>query len=272
MISRRPSTLLLLAIVISVIGCSSGPLKWNQTAAPVAVVDNAALPKPRPSSFTVLIIPSGAIQTRYISDKTSTAGGLLGSMVVGPVAGVVGGLIGSTAGSTAASSAEENASKQIDSSDIAQAIGPMQLPRYFAASLSERLNQCGIRTVVHTALLNPDNPDWATTHLVLPSGLRDALPPYRFFVEAGVIGIQVRAALKDTTMEGDAYARVYESQSLRQIGRYGYKTGSSGSVTLSTYGSNDNAKNAELQKASRQVTDYLAGGIANDMCAIMTKL
>lgn len=267
-----PKTLLLsLVISIFAIACSSGPFKWNQSGHSATVLDNSGIAKPAPSTFTVLVVPSGAIRTAYISDKTSMAGGVLGSMIVGPVAGAVGGLIGSTAGSTAASSAEENASKQIDSSDIAQSIGPVQLPRYFAEMLSDRLNQCGIRTVIHPAVLNPDKTDWPKTHLVLPANFMNDVTPNRFFVETGVTGIQVRAALKDFTMEGDAYARVYETRSMRQIGRYAYKTGSSGSVTLKSYGNKDNGQTAEFQKAARQVAQYLASGIASDMCAIMAR-
>ena len=261
----------LLAISLCLSGCSSGPLKWNQSSQPAAVQDNADLPKPRQSTFTVLIVPSGATRVSYISDKSSTAGGILGSMVVGPLAGAVGSLVGSTAGSTAASSAEENASRNIDSSEIAHAIEPIQLPRYFANALAEKLQQCGIRTAIHPSVLNPETADWPKTHLVLPADFLSDATTHRFFVEAGVTGIQIRAALKDTTMEGDAYARVYETRSLRQIGRYSYKTGSSGSVTLNAYGNKANAQTLELQKAGRQVAHYLAGGIANDMCAIMRK-
>lgn len=75
----------------------------------------------------VLIIPSGAVETAYISDKTSTIGGFIGSMVVGPVAGVMGSLAGSTAGSATASCAEESASKNVGSQDIAQAIEAVNL-------------------------------------------------------------------------------------------------------------------------------------------------
>lgn len=272
MTARRVRPLISLAIGICLISCSSGPLKWNQTAQPAPVVGSEGIPRAKPASFKVLIVPSGAIRTNYISDKTATAGGVLGSMVVGPLAGAIGGLIGSTAGSTAAASAEEEASRNIDSSDIGQAITPVNLPRYFAMTLGEKLQQCGIQTVVHPSVLNTDKPDWSTAHLVLPSDFMSDARPYRFFVEANVLGIQVRAALKDTTMEGNAFARVYETRSLRQIGRYAYKTGSSGSVTLNAYGNKGSSKNVELQKASQQVVRYLAGGIATDMCAIMARL
>lgn len=264
--------LLLIAVGSGAVACTSGPFKWNQSGRPAAVVDNAHLPQPANASFTVLIVPSGAIRTQYISDRTSTAGGLLGSMVVGPIAGAIGGLVGSTAGSTAAASAEEEASKKLDSSDISQALAPIDLPHDFARILGEKLNQCGIRTVISPSVLSPDRHDWSSTHLMLSETFRQELAPYRFFVQANVLGLQVRAALKDTTMEGDAYARVYETRSLRQIGRYAYKTGSTGSVTLNAYSGADSTKKAELQQASQQVARYLAGGIANDMCAIMTRL
>ncbi len=265
------SLLPILAIVILLSACSSGPFKWNQSQRPAAVQENDNLPKVRQSTYTVLIVPSGAVKTSYISDKTSTAGGFLGSMVVGPIAGVIGSLAGSTAGGAAAASAEENASQNIDSSDIAQAVAPAQLPQSFAHQLSEKLAQCGIRSEVSPTLLSPDTADWPKKHLVLPVEVHREAETSRFIVEAGVTGLQVRAALKDTTLEGDAYARVYETRSLRQIGRYTYKTGSSGSVTLSDYGSKNQAKTAELQRSSQQVARYLAGGIAHDMCAIMAR-
>ena len=271
---RPPGILLLLTLAmgLNLNACSSGPLKWNQANKPAAVVDNEAIPKPKQKVFTVLIVPSGAIKTNYISDKTSTAGGILGSMVVGPIAGAVGSLVASTAGSTAAASAEENASRNIDSSDIAQAIAPRQLPQYFVGTLGDKLAQCGIGAVIYPTLLNPANPDWSTTHLTLPSDFMRDAEPHRFFVEANILGIQLRGGLKDDTMEGDAYARVYETRSLRQIGRYAYKTGSSGSVTLHAYSNKNPKKTIELQKAATQVAQYLAGGIANDMCTIMARL
>lgn len=264
------SPFLALAIVIAIGGCSSGPLKWNQST-PAAVVDNDALPKPRESKYSVLIVPSGAIKTRYISDKTSTAAGVIGTMVVGPIAGAVGGLVGSTASSTAASSAEEKASAHLDSSDVVEALRPVQLPQYFASSLADKLGQCGIRTTIYPTLLNPDNPDWSTTHLVLPPGFIDDAAPNRFFIEAGMVGIQIRDSLTDTTMEGNAYARVYETRSRRQIGRYSDKTGSSGSVTLKAYGKGNDTATVEMQQASKQVARYLASGIAKDMCDIMRR-
>jgi hypothetical protein len=191
--------------------------------------------------------------------------------VVGPIAGAIGGLVGSTASSAAASSAEEKASKNIDSSDIAQAVTPMQLQSIFATALADKLNLCGIRAVVQPTLLNPDKPDWSTTHLVVPPEFMRDAEPHRFFVETGVLGLQVRAALTDTTMEGNAYARVYETRSLKQIGRYAKKTGSSGSVTLNNYGAGTPQETAELQRSARLVAQHLASGIASDMCAIMRR-
>lgn len=270
----RSSGILLLTLTMGLhlTACSSGPLKWNQANKPAPVVENEAIPKAKPATFSILIVPSGAIKTNYISDKTSTAGGVLGSMVVGPIAGAIGGLVASTAGSSAAASAEEQASRNIDSSDITQAIAPIPLPQYFAGALLDRLAQCGIRAVIYPSLLNPTNADWSTTHLKLPSDFMRDAEAHRFFVEANLIGLQVRAGLKDSTLEGDAYARVYETRSLRQIGRYAYKTGSSGSVTLHAYSNRDAGKNIELQKAATQVAQYLAGGIARDMCAVMARL
>ena len=263
--------LLALAIGISLVACSSGPFKWNQSGRAAAVQDHPDLPKPKVVAFTVLIAPSGAIRTQYISDKTSSAAGIVGSMVVGPIAGAIGGLVGSTASSNAAASAEEHASRNLDSSDIAQAVTPIQLQAFFANALADKLNQCGIRASVHPTLLNPDKPDWSTTHLVLPPDFMGDVEPYRFFIETGVLGLQVRAALTNTTMEGNAYARVYETRTLKQIGRYAQKTGSSGSVTLKGYGADTPQSTAELQKSAKLVAQHLAGGIASDMCAIMRK-
>ena len=271
MTNRRIRSLLALAIGISVVACSSGPFKWNQSGQPAPVQENPNLPKAKTSGFTVLIAPSGAIQTQYISDKTSTAAGVIGTMVVGPIAGAIGGLVGSTASSAAASSAEEKASKDIDSSDVAQAVTPIQLQAFFAGILSDKLNQCGIQSAVHPLLLNPNKPDWTTTHLVVPPDFMRDAEPYRFFVETGVLGLQVRAALSDTTMEGNAYARVYETRSLKQIGRYSKKTGSSGSVTLNNYGAGTPQETAELQRSARLVAQHLASGIATDICAIMRR-
>ena len=265
--------LLFVATGLSLCACSSGPLKWNQTTQPAPVVDNNPVPQKKSSAFAVLIVPSGAIRTHYISDKASTAGGILGSMVVGPIAGAIGGLLGSTAGSAAASSAEEEASRNhIDSSDIAQAIAPIDLPRFFATTIGEKLNQCGIRTAIYPAILNPNQANWSTAHLGLSPDFTREAEPYRFFIQTNVLELQVRSALKDNTLEGNAYARVYETRSLRQIGRYTYKTGSIGSVTLNDYASKGAAKKVELQNASQQVARYLAGGIATDMCAIMSRL
>ena len=275
MFNRSPQLRYALAIGIwlglSLTACSSGPFKWNQSGQSAAVQDNPDLPKPKAVAYTVLIAPSGAIRTQYISDRTATAAGVVGSMVVGPIAGAIGGLVGSTASSTAASSAEEKASRNIDSSDIAQAVAPMQLQSIFSGALADKLNLCGIRAVVHPTLLNPDKTDWSTTHLVLPPQFMRDAEPHRFFVETGVLGLQVRAALTDTTMEGNAYARVYETQSLKQIGRYAKKTGSSGSITLNNFGAGTPQETAELQRSAKLVAQHLASGIASDMCAIMRR-
>lgn len=253
-------------------GCTSGALKWNQSGTPpAAVTESGKTLTPRQSAFTVLIVPSGATKTAYISDKTSTIGGFLGSAVVGPVAGIVGSLAASTAGSNAAASAEEAASQKIDASDLQKAVAGAQLSTYFAESLSAKLNQCGLRSSVYDTTLDPQKMDWTTTHLSLPGGFDTTLTPYRFFVQAGVTGLQVRSGIKDDTLQGDAYTRVYETQSLRQIGRYAYKTGGSGSVTLNHYSNKDSSKDNELQQAAKQVADYLAGGVAADMCTVMKR-
>ena len=86
-------------LLLCLTACTSGPLKINQSGQVADVVDTAPRSAPKKGTFRVLIIPSGAITTSVISDKTSTAGGILGSMVVGPIAGLAGSLAGSTAGS-----------------------------------------------------------------------------------------------------------------------------------------------------------------------------
>lgn len=259
----------ILALLVS--ACVSGPLKINQSGKAAEVIDDRAPAPIKKLSYQVLIIPSGGIQTSYISDKTSTVGGFLGSMVVGPIAGVVGGLAASTAGSAAASNAEEAASRNVDSKDVAQAIAPVNLPVYLAQKLSDQLKGCGIDTVVYPQTLDPDRINWDATHLTLPAGFRDNLTPYRFFLQAGIVNIKLRSGLKDDTLEGSAFVRVYESRSLKQIGRYSYSSGTTGSVTLNHYSKTSPKQATELAQASRAVTQYLASGIGTDMCAVMKK-
>ena len=252
-------------------GCVSGPFKINQSGKAADVIDENAAQPIRQVPYQVLIIPSGAVKTSYISDKTSTIGGFLGSMVVGPVAGVVGGLAGSTAGSAAASHAEESASKNIDSQDVAQAIAPVNLPVYFAQKLAIQLKTCGINSAVYPETLEPTKVNWTETHLALPAGFRERAAPYRFFMQVGVTNVKLRSGLKDDTLEGDAFVRVYESSSLKQIGRYAYSSGTTGSVTLQHYSKTSPQQASELAQASKSVTQYLVSGIATDMCAIMKK-
>lgn len=260
-----------IAIGISLTACVSGPLKMNQSGKSADVVDSRPQQAIRQLSYQILIIPSGAVETSYISDKSSTIGGVLGSMVVGPIAGAIGGLVGSTAGSTAASSAEESASKKIDSKDVAQAIAPVNLPVYFSQKLAEQLKTCGIESVLYPETLEPTQIKWQETHLNLPGSFRQSAAPYRFFVQAGVTKIKLRSGLKDDTLEGDAFVRVYETSSLKQIGRYTYSTGTTGSVTLNHYGKNTPDNASELAQASKAVTQYLVSGIGTDMCAVMKR-
>ncbi len=269
--SAHVKTLLAYALVLALSGCMSGPLKINQSGKSAEVVDESAAQPIQQLPYQVLIIPSGAVKTSYISDKTSTIGGFLGSMVVGPVAGVVGGLAGSTAGSAAASHAEESASKNVDSQDVAQAIAPVNLPAYFAQKLAVQLKACGINSGIYPETLEPTKTNWNDSHLTLPSGFRERAEPYRFFIQAGVTGIKLRSGLVDDTLEGDAFVRVYETRSLKQIGRYAYNSGSTGSITLHHYSKTSPQQAAELAQASKGVTQYLVSGIATDMCAIMKR-
>lgn len=255
--------------------CVSGPFKVNQSGKSAEVVDSRPLPvanqTTKPASYQVLIIPSGAIKTSYISDKTSTVGGFLGSMVVGPVAGIVGSLAGSTAGGAAASSAEEAASKNIDSKDIAQAIAPVNLTVYLSEQLIEQLKSCGIEAVLYPETFEPTQANWTESHLTLPASFRQSVMPYRFFMQAGVTNIKLRSGLKDDTLEGAAFVRVYETQRFKQIGRYTYSTGTTGSITLNHYNKKTAEQTTELAQSSKAVTHYLASGIGTDMCAIMKK-
>ena len=263
--------LLSVALCLILSGCVSGPFKINQSGKVADVVDESAPEPVRQTPYQVLIIPSGAVKTSYISDKTSTIGGFLGSMVVGPIAGVVGGLAGSTAGSAAAAHAEESASKNVDSQDVAQAIAPVNLPVYFAQKLALQLKTCGITAVIYPETLEPTKINWTESHLTLPAGFRERAAPYRFFMQVGVTSVKLRSGLKDDTLEGDAFVRVYESRSLKQIGRYAYSSGTTGSVTLNHYNKTNPQQASELAQASESVAKYLVSGIATDMCAIMKK-
>ena len=269
--SNLRNLFLTIAFSFLVSACVSGPFKINQSGKPAEVADDRPQRPVRQATYQVLVIPSGAIETSYISDKTSTIGGFLGSMVVGPVAGVVGGLAGSTAGSAAASSAEEAASKNVDSKEVAQAIAPVNLPVYFAQKLSDQLKTCGIDSKVYSETLEPTEVNWAESHLTLPARFRESAAPYRFFLQAGVTKIKLRSGLKDDTLEGAAYVRVYETGTLKQIGRYSYNSGTTGSVTLNHYSKASTQQAAEVAQASKTVTQYLVSGIATDMCTIMKK-
>lgn len=257
------------ALCILAVGCTSGPFKINQSGNIAEVIDDRPQHPVKQAAFRVLIIPSGAVQTTYLSDKTSALGGIVGSMVISPIAGLAGSIAGSTAGSAASAHAEEAASRNIDSQDISQAIRPANLPVYFSEKLSEQLKNCGIESSVYTQTLEPTRINWADTHLNLPSGFATSLSPYRFFLQAGVTQIKLRSGLKDDTLEGNAFVRVYESRSLKQMGRYSYSTGTTGSVTLHHYSRTSPQQSAELAQAAKAVSQYLASGIANDMCSIM---
>lgn len=269
--STSTHTLLAFALCFSLSGCVSGPFKINQSGKSADVVDENATRPVRQAAYQVLIIPSGAVKTSYISDKTSTIGGFLGSMVVGPIAGVVGGLAGSTAGSAAASHAEETASKDVDSQDVAQAIAPANLPVYSAQKLAVQLKGCGINAEIYPETLEQTKTNWNESHLTLPSGFREYAAPYRFFIQVGVTSIKLRSGLKDDTLEGDAFVRVYETRSLKQIGRYAYNSGTTGSVTLTHYSKTSPQQATELAQASKAVTQYLVSGIGTDMCTIMKR-
>ncbi len=269
--STHAKTLLAFTLCLSLSGCVSEPFKINQSGKSADVVDGSPPEPVRQAPYQVLIIPSGAVKTTYISDKTSTIGGFLGSMVVGPVAGVVGGLAGSTAGSAAASHAEETASKNVDSQDVAQAIAPVNLPVYFAQKLAIQLKTCGINAALYPETLDPTRINWNEAHLTLPAGFKESAAPYRFFMQAGVTSMKLRSGLKDDTLEGDAFVRVYESRSLKQIGRYAYSSGTTGSVTLHHYSKTSSQQASELAQASKAVTQYLVSGIGTDMCTIMKR-
>lgn len=171
----------------------------------------------------------------------------------------------------AASTAEEAASKNVDSKEVAEAIAPVNLPVYFAHKLSDQLKTCGINSIVYPETLEPREVNWAESHLNLPGGFKEDVAPYRFFLQAGVTKIKLRSGLKDDTLEGAAYVRVYETGTLKQIGRYSYNSGTTGSATLNHYSKASTQQATEVAQASKTVTQYLVSGIATDMRTIMKK-
>ncbi len=251
--------------------CTSGPFKINQSGHAAEVVDERPRTVVHKTGFQVLIIPSGAVSTSVISDKAGTAGGILGSMVVGPIAGLAGSLAGSTAGSHAASEAEAKATLKEERQDMVQAVSSANLPVYFASRIAEQLNGCGIDTVIYAQTLDTNKANWSQSNLNLPAGFTEQAAPYRFFIQAGVTSVQVKSGLKDNTLEGAAYVRVYETRSLRQIGRYADNTGKTGSVTLQQFNAAEPDRIRELAQAAKGVSQYLASGIGTDICSVMRK-
>jgi len=251
--------------------CTSGPLKINQSGQSAEVIDTSPTQGQPKTQFSVMIIPSGAITTRVISDKASMAGGILGSMVVGPIAGLAGSLAGSTAGSHAAAQAEASATLKEDRQDVVEAVRAANLPVYFSTRLADQLNRCGIQAVVYPQALDSDRVNWFESNLNLPGDFPQQAAPYRFFLQAGMTSIQVKNSLTDNTLEGSAYVRVYETRRLKQIGRYSDRTGQTGSVSLYKYNASEPERIQELSQAARGVAQYLASGIGTDICSIMRK-
>jgi hypothetical protein len=69
-----------IAIIFVVSACVSGPFKINQSGKPADVVDDRPQRPVRQATYQVLVIPSGAVETSYISDKTSTIGGFISTL------------------------------------------------------------------------------------------------------------------------------------------------------------------------------------------------
>lgn len=258
-------------LLLCLTACTSGPLKINQSGQVADVVDTAPRSAPKKGTFRVLIIPSGAITTSVISDKASTAGGILGSMVVGPIAGLAGSLAGSTAGSHVASQAEASATLKENRQDVVQAVSAANLPVYFSNRIAEQLNNCGIDAVIYPQALDTDKATWFQSNLNLPADFPQYAAPYRFFLQAGMTSIQVKNGLTDNALEGAAYVRVYETRRLRQIGRYSDNTGKTGSVTLNKFSASEPERIQELSQAAKGTAQYLASGIGTDICSIMRK-
>jgi hypothetical protein len=268
---RKRATLPLILLFASALlaACTSGPLKINQSGQTAIVVDSVPTAPASKTGFKVLIIPSGAVSTSVISDKAGTAGGIVGSMIVGPIAGLAGSLAGSTAGSHVTSEAEANVTLNESRQDISQAVSDARLPAIFSADIATQLSHCGIDAAIYPQTLEANNSSWFKNNLTLPANFPEEATPYRFFLQAGIQSIRVRNGLVDNTLEGAAYVRVYETRSLRQIGRYADQTGKSGSVTLKNFTARESVRIEELTKASRDVTRYLASGIGRDICSIM---
>jgi hypothetical protein len=272
MTKKTPLTIIVCLTLCSAISaCTSGPLKINQSGKSAEVIEvspKQALPK---AQFSVVIIPSGAITTSVISDKASSAGGILGSMVVGPIAGLAGSFAGSTAGSHAASQAEASATIKEDRQDVVQAVRAANLPIYFSTRLADQLNNCGIKAELYPQALDTEKANWFESNLNLPADFPQQAVPYRFFLQAGMTSIQVKNGLTDNTLEGSAYVRVYETRRLKQIGRYSDSTGKTGSVTLNKFTASEPERIQELSQAAKGAAQYLASGIGTDICSIMRK-
>ena len=265
-------TYLFALLLVCLTACTSGPLKINQSGHMAEVVDTRSLTAPsRKISYSVLVIPSGAVATSIVSDKAGTAGGILGSMIVGPIAGLAGSLAGSTAGSEAVSKAEASATLKENRQDVVQAISAANLPLDFATRLVNQLNQCGIDASIYSQTLDAEKSTWPKDNLNLPADFPQQAAAYRFFMQAGVTTLQVKTGLRDDTLEGSAYVRVYETHSLRQMGRYTESTGKTGSITLNQFNASEPARIRELSQAAKGVSQYLASGIGTDICSIMRK-
>jgi len=251
--------------------CTSGPFKINQSGHVAEVVDERPKTATRKTGFQVLIIPSGAVSTSVISDKASSAGGILGSMIVGPIAGFAGSMAGSTAASHAVSEAEAKATLDEERQDMVQAVSNANLPVDFAKRIADQLSRCGIDTAIYSQTLDANKANWMQSNLNLPASFTEQAAPYRFFMQVGVTTLQVRSGLKDNTLEGAAYIRVYETRSLRQIGRYAGNTGKTGSVTLQQFNAAESDRIRELTQAAQGVSQYLASRTGTDICSIMRK-
>lgn len=268
---RTFPTLTGLILCTALSACVSGPFKINQSGRVAEVLDSAPKPAPQKTHFTVMIIPSGAITASIISDKTGTAGGVLSSMIIGPIAGLAGSFAASTAGSHAASQAEAKATLKEEQQDVLQAVKDANLQVFFSNRMADQLKNCGIDAVIYPQTLETDQANWFQKNLQLPGDFPQQVAPYRFFLQAGVTSLQIRSGLSDNTLEGGAYVRVYETSTLRQIGRYSERSGQTGSMTLHQFTAKEAERIQELSLAAKGIAQYLANGIGTDICSIMRK-
>lgn len=238
--------------------CTSGPFKLNQSTHEAPVIDQSGLKPQTSTNFQVLIFPSGAIKSTYTGNSTVD----ISHQVMDSVSTTYDRLRGTAD--------QKPPLQKLNAAAISSAITPELLSVYFATRLADRLNSCGIQSTVYPNLVNANNPNWTKQKWALPAGFAPDSSQYRFLVEAGVRTIDVQVGLTDKTLQATSYVRVFETNSLKQIGRYAGSTGVTGSVSLQHLNDTADRRNAEIGKASRQATQFMVQSVGADMCSIMT--